>query len=237
MHSRRLTFRPKGFVLWMLVLLMGAAIGCGTAATATPPPAAAEQQTTAPQSESAPTTVPTPILKPTVTPAPSGTVSARDSSTLAIAAEPATLDPLGYVGGTSSSVVKDNMVDSLTWQSGDDLRIVPTNATVGWEQMATDKWRFNLREGVTFHNGEAWNAQAALPSVAYQGVDTNENSSCGYTGGHTSEAVDEFTVDINCAQACPIFPNSAFFLEFTAPEFFNSSSAHTNRSSGPMAFQ
>jgi len=230
MQFRRLSFLPKGFVLWMVVFLLGAAIGCGTAATATPPPVAAEQPgaaeqpTTAPPSESAPTTVPTPILKPTVTPSPSGVVSARDSITLAIAAEPVTLDPLGYVGGTSSSVVKDNMVDSLTWQSGDDLRIVPTTATVGWEQLAPDKWRFHLREGVKFHNGEAWNAQAALPSLAFQGVDTNENSSFGYTGGHTSEAVDEFTVDINCNQACPIFPNSAFFLEFTAPEFFTSSS-------------
>ena len=167
--------------------------------------------------------MPTAILKPTVTPVPTGVVSARDSITLVIAAEPVVLNPFGYVGGTSSSVVKDNMVDSLTWQSGDDLRIVPTSATVGWEQLAPDKWRFQLRQGVKFHNGEPWNAQAALPSLAFQGVETNENSSFGYTGGHTSEAVDGFTVDINCDQPCPIFANTAFFLSFTAPKFFTTS--------------
>lgn len=165
---------------------------------------------------------PTPV--PTSTPLPEGTVSARDSVTLVIAAEPVTVDPFGYVGGTSSSVVKDNLVDSLTWQSGDDLRIVPTPASTGWEQLSPEVWRFKLREGVTFHNGEEWNAQAALPSLAYQGVSTNENSSFGYTGGHTSEAVDEFTVDITCEQPCPIFPNTAFFLSFTALDFFISSS-------------
>ncbi len=165
-----------------------------------------------------------PTAVPTSTPLPEGTVSARDSVTLVIAAEPVTVDPFGYVGGTSSSVVKDNLVDSLTWQSGDDLRIVPTPASTGWEQLAPEVWRFKLREGVTFHNGEEWNAEAALPSLAYQGVSTNENSSFGYTGGHTSEATDEFTVDITCEQPCPIFPNTAFFLSFTAPDFFTRSS-------------
>lgn len=235
-------FKSGSVLLVAMAVILIAACSEATSPTATAPAAPAPKEASAPGESSAapetptamapePTAIaptpppadrPTPV--PTSTPLPEGTVSARDSVTLVIAAEPVTVDPFGYVGGTSSSVVKDNLVDSLTWQSGDDLRIVPTPASIGWEQLAPEVWRFKLREGVTFHNGEEWNAQAALPSLAYQGVSTNENSSFGYTGGHTSEAVDEFTVDITCEQPCPIFPNTAFFLSFTAPGFFTNSS-------------
>ena len=235
-------FKNGSILLVPMAVILIAACSEATSPTATAPAAPALKEASAPAESStapgAPTAMapqptaiaptpppadrPTPV--PTSTPLPEGTVSARDSVTLVIAAEPVTVDPFGYVGGTSSSVVKDNLVDSLTWQSGDDLRIVPTPASTGWEQLAPEVWRFKLREGVTFHNGEEWNAEAALPSLAYQGVSTNENSSFGYTGGHTSEAVDEFTVDITCEQPCPIFPNTAFFLSFTAPDFFTSSS-------------
>ena len=215
------------FLLVILACGQAAAPAQAPAPTAPPAPEAEVSSGEAPAAgepaaapTSAPALNPPPTAGPTSTPVPVGTVSARDGITLVIAAEPVTVDPLGYVGGTSSSVVKDNLVDSLTWQSGDDLRIVPTPAATGWEQLAPDRWRFHLREGVTFHNGEEWNAQAALPSLAFQGVSTNDNSSYGYTGGHTSEAVDDFTVDINCDQPCPIFPNTAFFLHFTAPDFF-----------------
>ena len=227
----------------LIAVTVVAVVACGQASSPTPTPAPiqAPAQDSAPSASSAqpesptamapePTAIaptPPPAMRPTPaptsTPVPMGTVSARDSIRLVIAAEPVTVDPFGYVGGTSSSVVKDNMVDSLTWQSGDDLRIVPTPASTGWEQLAPDRWRFTLREGVTFHNGEEWNARAALPSLAYQGVSTNENSSYGYTGGHTSEAVDDYTIDITCEQPCPIFPNTAFFLSFTAPGFFANS--------------
>jgi peptide/nickel transport system substrate-binding protein len=119
------------------------------------------------------------------------------------------------------------MVDPLTWQSGDDLRIVPTTATKSWEQLAPDKWRFQLRQGVKFHNGEAWNAEAALPSLAYQGVGNNDNSSFAYTGGFKAEATDEYTLDFTCDQACPIFPNSTILLNFLAPNFYTTSSEET----------
>jgi hypothetical protein len=62
--------------------------------------------------------------------------------TLVINEEPLTMNPFPTQGGIAASPGKDNMVDPLTWQSGDDLRIVPTTATTSWEQLAPDKWRF-----------------------------------------------------------------------------------------------
>ena len=157
--------------LTLIAVTVVAVVACGQASSPTPTPAPVQAPVQAPAQDSAPSAssaqpesptamapeptaiapTPPPAMRPTPaptsTPVPMGTVSARDSIRLVIAAEPVTVDPFGYVGGTSSSVVKDNMVDSLTWQSGDDLRIVPTPASTGWEQLAPDRWRFTLREG------------------------------------------------------------------------------------------
>jgi peptide/nickel transport system substrate-binding protein len=155
---------------------------------------------------------------------PGRPVSAKDSITLAMNEEPLTLNPYPTQGGIAASPGKDNLVDPLTWQSGDDLRIVPTTATESWQQVDADTWSFELRRGVKFHNGEAWNAQAALPSLEHQGIAENGNSSYPYTGGYTGEAVGEYTVNINCDQPCPVFPESAFLLNFSAPDYFKNTS-------------
>jgi peptide/nickel transport system substrate-binding protein len=156
---------------------------------------------------------------PTTATAPSRPVSAKDRVTLIIGEEPPHIHPLLTGGGISSSVQRDNIVDPLTWQSGDDQRIVPTGATTGWQQLAPNAWRFSLRRGVTFHNGEPWNAQAALPELDFQGIAGNNNYSANYTGGFKGELVDDYTVDIKCANACPIFPYTSFFLAFQPPKF------------------
>jgi peptide/nickel transport system substrate-binding protein len=139
---------------------------------------------------------------------------------LVLPEEPVALNSFGTIGASlNASVTRHNLQDPLTWQSEDDLRIVPTSATTGWEQLDADTWRFQLRQGVKFHNGEPFNAQASLPSFASQGNPTSEGGSIDYTGPYTTEAVDEFTVDINCDQPCPIFPNTAFHLDFEAPQW------------------
>jgi hypothetical protein len=56
-----------------------------------------------------------------------------------------------------------------------------------------------------------------LPSLAYQGIADNDNSSFNYTGAYKGEAVGEYAVNNNCDQPCPIFPETAFLLNFSAP--------------------
>ena len=159
---------------------------------------------------------------PTNTPLPSGVQSARDSITLVVPHEPIGLSARGGSGASLLQGMTLSMQDPLTWQSGDDLRIVPTSGTESWEQVDADTWRYHLRQGVKFHNGEAWNAQAALPSLNYEGDPNSEFGSTTLTGAFTAEAVDEYTVDINCETACPIFPNTTFFVTFEAPDWIAS---------------
>ncbi len=228
----------------MLGLAALAVVACGgPAATQVPtqapdaPQAEAQAPEAAPSSSdsgSAPDTSPTQVRPtatpmadatatpaPTVTPLPVGVTSAKDSITIVLPEEPIQLNSRLSIGASlNATVTRANLQDPLTWQSGDDLRIVPTSATTGWEQIDADTWRFMLREGVKFHNGEAWNAAAAVSSLNDVGNAASEGGSINYTGEYTAEAVDDFTVDINCANACPIFPNTAFFVNFEAPDWF-----------------
>jgi peptide/nickel transport system substrate-binding protein len=215
----------KTLFLAVLLTLMVLVISCGGAAnpTSAPQPTATTGPTATPSADSPtpmPSATPTPTVAPTVTPQPAEIVSARDSITLVMPEEPAQLNPLQSIGAsTNAYVTRDNVVESLTWQSGDDQRIVPTTATESWTQTAPDKWRFKLRQGVKFSNGEPYDAQAAVPTLVFLGVEANNNSSFPYTSGFKPMVVDEFTLDIICDEACPIFPNTAFFTGIQAPGY------------------
>jgi peptide/nickel transport system substrate-binding protein len=222
--------RLKGhWQAWITTAVALAAVACGTTAAPTGQPDGTASPTAALPGIANPTPRPSPTAaistpEPVATTMPDQPVSAKDSITLAMNEEPVTMNPFISQGGIAASPSKDNMVDPLTWQSGDDQRIVPTTATESWQKVDADTWRFELRQGVKFHNGEAWNAQAALPSLAYQGVADNDNSSFSYTAGYKPEAVGEYTVNINCDQACPVFPQTAFLLNFSAPDYFKNTS-------------
>ena len=47
--------------------------------------------------------------------------------------------------------------------------------------------------------------------------------------------VDDYTVDINCQDTCPIFPNTAFFLGFEAPEWL-AATPEENRAGDSIGF-
>ena len=205
-----------GMVAIMTVLL----VACGGAAeptvapAATSPPAAVVEQPTV-----TPPPMATSTAAPTNPPLPVGIQSAKDSITLAVVHEPIHLSARGGVGAALIQGIPLSMQDPLTWQSGDDLRIVPTSGTKSWKKIDAVTWEFELRQGVKFHNGEAWNAQAALPSLNYEGDRNSPYGETNTAGPFTAEAVGDFTGNLNCGTPCPILPNATFFVTFEAPEY------------------
>ena len=201
----------RAWPIALLSLVALLAVACGGAAAPTEAPPILQATVTPPP-------VSTPTAAPQAMALPSGAKSAKDQIILVVPEEPIQLSSFLSIGASlNSAIVRANIQDPLTWQSGDDLRIVPTSATVSWEKVDLDTWRFELRQGVKFHNGEPWNADAALYSFGFQGNPTSEGGSIRYTGPYDAVAVDEFTVDLNCDAPCPIFPNTSFFLDFEAP--------------------
>jgi peptide/nickel transport system substrate-binding protein len=183
---------------------------------------------------------PTPV--PQETAAPQQVTSSRDSITVVTSNEPASLDIHHNFcsGNIDHMVCKELTVDPLTWIDGASFEVVPLSPVESWEQLEPHRWRIKLREGVKFHNGEPWNAQAAK-----FGLDLNGDGQHG--GGFsmhsfiTGEVVDDMTVDVICQDdqrnptACPIFPRTGLFVGFAAPEWWQNASEE-ERSRNPIGF-
>ena len=75
--------------------------------------------------------------------------------TVAIAADPPTLDP--HAASIDSAVNNLNPVYETLVKYDDDGEIVPCLATE-WERIDDLRWRFKLRNDVKFHNGEKMTA-------------------------------------------------------------------------------
>ena len=123
-----------------------------------------------------------PVPLPTATPAPTPTPTPGpipSSVTLVFNSEPVGMNYTLHITASSNTPIRDNLVDPFTWQSGipeDNLKIVPTTMVTGWELINETTWRFFLRPGVTFQNGEVLNADTALPSIVFQGTDVEATS-------------------------------------------------------------
>ena len=115
---------------------------------------------------------------------------------IAVTTEPSTLDPQA-VNDRSSRVVTANLFESLLGRDA-STALVPVLATGFPETVDDDTWRFTVREGVTFHDGQALNAQAvadALNRMLDPDYSTQRDS---YIRGITNvEAVDDVTVDVH----------------------------------------
>lgn len=109
------------------------------------------------------------------------------------------------------SQVNTNMFESLTRMDA-NFQIQPSLAE-SWEYLEADgAWRFHLREGVTFHNGDPLTAAAVVEMVqrVAQGgfaiiLQVDENS---------ATAVDDLTVDIKTIQ-----PNAQLPGQIAHPNF------------------
>lgn len=194
---------------------------------ATPVPAATAAAPAAPApsdagSGAAPAPAPTAAPQPTPVP-PTAAVSAKDSATIVTEAEPAAVG--AWSDGCSAEIhsmgCQDFVSDFLTWLDDRTSEIVPLSGVESWTQIDLNRWEFQLRDGVTFHNGAPWNAAAAKYGIDYNGMPDNPSASVTWTGKDMlGEVIDDLTVHAVCPQACPIYPRTALFADFQDPEWF-----------------
>jgi peptide/nickel transport system substrate-binding protein len=121
-------------------------------------------------------------------------------------------------------LVLDNVYDHLTfrdWSSGEP-KIVAELAE-SWTRPDPNTWRFKLRPGVTFHNGEPFTADAVVAAVEDIVNPAEPGTSLGEYGFLKSAAkIDELTVDINTSQPDAILPARMTRFPIPAPGWLKS---------------
>ncbi|WP_179380942.1 ABC transporter substrate-binding protein [Jannaschia marina] len=132
---------------------------------------------------------------------PAGAEELRFATT----SDPNTLDPNA---GNSAPVFSllNNVYEGLV-RRGRDMSLEPALATA-WEPIGDGEgWRFTLREGVTFHGGETFDAEDVI--FSYERASSPESDTASWFAGvERVEMVDATTVDFYTAQPNPIFPDS-----------------------------
>lgn len=192
-------------ILIAVLLLSLMASACGTPAPP-PPEATTPPEATEPPEATAP---------PEETPPPAGP---SGSLVFVIGSDPSTLDPQ-FPDDGNARAVNDNIYEMLVVRDPMTAELGPSLAE-SWEQVDATTWRFYLREGVEFHNGEPFNAEAVAYS-AERMIDPDFNSEiisfvATITG---AEAVDEYTVDIFTEGPDPILLSRLTWLNIVPPVY------------------
>ena len=168
---------------------------------------------------------PAPTAAPAMAEAPASADPAKNHATVVTEAEPASIGM--WSEGCSAEIhsmgCTDFVSDFLTWLDDRTAEIVPLSGVVDWEQIDLNRWQFNLRDGVKFHNGAPWNAAAAKYGIEYNANPENPSASVTWTGPFMeAEVIDDLTVHAVCPNPCPIYPRTALFADFQDPGWFES---------------
>lgn len=119
--------------------------------------------------------------------------------------DPQTMDPhavnsapvLGFLNNVYEGLVRRDK----------DMQVEPALA-VSWEPIGDGEgWRFNLREGVTFHDGSTFDAQDVLFSYERASGEAADTRSW-FAPIREVKVVDDYTVDFLTTAPNPLFPSS-----------------------------
>jgi len=182
MRTRSSRERRVLFVVTSIVLLSLVLAGCKPAPTPTPKPVA-------------PTKVPPTPIPPTPEPKVLNYCHRFDAT--------------GLSPEIASFWEQLGVVETLTWLDPEGV-LQPALATE-WKPTGDKTWEFRLREGVTFHNGEPFNAEAAAFAL---------NRYAGLTKARpelrdlVAVVKDEYTIEITTKKHCPYLPQ--MFTNYTS---------------------
>jgi peptide/nickel transport system substrate-binding protein len=170
---------------------------------------------------------------------PGAATAAEDGElVIVLSEEPDMIDPCEASRSNVGRIVKQNVTETLTEIDPDDGSITPRLAT-GWEQIDDLTWRFKLKEGVKFHDGEPLNA-AAVKAAIERTLD--ERIDCEirikFFGGMevSPEVVDDYTLDVKTKEPAPILPTMMGTMTITSPKTVVGERTRDPVGTGPYRF-
>jgi peptide/nickel transport system substrate-binding protein len=146
-----------------------------------------------------------------------GTASSSSSSkpvdggslTYAIANDPITLNPTGTGAGNDTLAITRQLVDSLLWQDPSDGSLKPWLATKYSANADATAFTFDLRSGVTFSDGSAFDATAVkdtFDDIAKAGA--SSTAAAYFSGYRETKVIDDDTVEVDFTTPNAAFPNA-----------------------------
>jgi peptide/nickel transport system substrate-binding protein len=136
--------------------------------------------------------------------------------TLALGEEPRTLASWNAYSNDGHPILR-NVGEALLNRDPESSDLVPELATE-WTQIDDLNWQFTLREGVTFHDGTEFNAQAAADALNYVLDPENAFPMRTFLGPNvTFSAADEFTLNATTETPDPILPTRLYFVTIPSP--------------------
>ena len=155
------------------------------------------------------------------------------SIVIAIADEPSTLDPQATEDGNERAVT-DNIYETLLRRDSVTNELIPWLATEMPTMVSDTKWQFKLREGVTFSNGNPFDAEAAAFSInRVMNKEYNSGQIDFYGGIVDAVAVDAQTLEVNLSAADPVFPARMYRLKMLDPKTTDASIVEKGVGTGP----
>jgi len=128
---------------------------------------------------------------------------AKDQWVIAFGEEPYTLNPAGKGAlAAASDYVQIHIYDALVDFTGPDLTLKPMLA-LRWENPNPTTWRFHLRRGVKFHNGDPLTAEDVKFTIDLQLANKGAsiNTYLGSTEG--ARVIDPATIEITTKTPFP----------------------------------
>lgn len=174
--------------------------------------------------------------------APTGrlaTVVQDAAITIALGSEPTSLDP-HLVDDGGERAVNDNIYEALLARTADG-ELIPGLAAELPTQVDDTTWEFKLREGISFHNGDPFNAASVVATIERMvgliaaGATDNDGFYASIVG---AEAVDEHTVQITTQSPDGVLPARMYWLkQVSAADAAKEDLSDAPNGTGPFRFE
>lgn len=151
------------------------------------------------------------------TDSPAGSGSQAFEVIIGASAEPESLDPQ-LSGAAAGGNISYNLFDYLVRMSTDGTEVTPALA-VSWENPDELTWRFHLREGVSFTNGEPFNADCVAYTLERIFEPDSGRTTYNLKVIDSWEVVDAYTIDLFTSAPCNDMPTRLYDMAILPAEY------------------
>ncbi len=158
--------------------------------------------------------------------------------TIVLSEELDLVEPCQATRSNIGRVIKQNVVETMTEINPTSGEITPRLATT-WEQVDDLTWRFSLRDGIAFHDGAPFNAEAVIYAIERtmdETLDCEVRTKFFGNIALSPTAVDDLTIDIKTDSPVPILPTMMGTFPIMSPNTPNGEPTRDPVGTGPYIF-